>query len=141
MFSQAIDEIKKMISWRLSDEPIDLKKDADEYLDLEYRKTVRCKIFLGYTSNMVSCGLRETLRFLVQHKMVDCLVTSAGGIEEDFMKCLASFYLTEGSKWECDDKELRRLTQCRIGNIVVQNEAYIKFEEWLLPIFKEMYED
>ena len=90
---------------------------------------------------MVSCGLRETLRFLVQHKMVDCLVTSAGGIEEDFMKCLASFYLTEGSKWECNDKELRRLTQCRIGNIVVQNEAYIKFEEWLLPIFKEMYED
>jgi hypothetical protein len=72
----------------LSDEPIDLKKDADEYLDLEYRKTVRCKIFLGYTSNMVSCGLRETLRFLVQHKMVDCLVTSAGGIEEDLMKCL-----------------------------------------------------
>ena len=65
MFSQAIDEIKKMISWRLSDEPIDLEKDADEYLDPEYRKTVRCKIFLGYTSNMISCGLRETIRFLV----------------------------------------------------------------------------
>ena len=25
-------------------------------------------------------------RFLVQHRMVDCLVTSAGGIEEDFIK-------------------------------------------------------
>ena len=90
---------------------------------------------------MVSCRLRETLRFLVQLKMVDCLVTSAGGIEEDFMRCLASFYLTEGSNLECNDKELRRLTQYRIGNIVVLNEAYIKFEEWLLPIFKEMYEE
>ena len=90
---------------------------------------------------MVSCGLRETLRFLVQLKMVDCLVTSAGGIEKDFMKRLASFYLTEGSNLEFNDKELRRLTQCRIGNIVVQNEAYIKFEEWLLPLFKEMYEE
>lgn len=32
--------------------------------------------------------------------MVDCVVTSAGGIEEDFMKCLSSFYLTKNSKWE-----------------------------------------
>ena len=54
-----------MISWRLSDEPIDPEKDYDEFLDIEYRKTVRCKIFLGYTSNMISCGLRETIRFLV----------------------------------------------------------------------------
>ena len=61
-----------------------------------------CTIFLGYTSNMASCGVRETIRlgwkstkfsiwfdmnrFLVQHRMVDCLVTSAGGIEEDFIK-------------------------------------------------------
>jgi deoxyhypusine synthase len=29
-----------------------------------------CRIFLGYTSNMVSSGLREVIRFLVQHKMV-----------------------------------------------------------------------
>lgn len=29
-----------------------------------------CTIFLGYTSNMISCGMREYIRFLVQHKMV-----------------------------------------------------------------------
>ena len=28
----------------------------------------------------------DMTRFLVQHRMVDCLVTSAGGIEEDFIK-------------------------------------------------------
>ena len=27
-----------------------------------------CTIFLGYTSNMASCGVRDTIRFLVQHK-------------------------------------------------------------------------
>ena len=32
--------------------------------------------------------------------MVDCIVTSAGGIEEDFMKCLLPFNLTKNSKWE-----------------------------------------
>ena len=25
--------------------------------------------------------------------MVDCIVTSAGGIEEDFIKCLADFHM------------------------------------------------
>lgn len=28
-----------------------------------------CTIFLGYTSNMISSGVRETIRFLAQHRM------------------------------------------------------------------------
>ena len=40
----------------------------------EYAPKNNCTIFLGYTSNMASCGVRETIRFLVQHKMVDCIV-------------------------------------------------------------------
>ena len=48
----------------------------------------RCTVFLGYTSNMISCGNRDIIRYLCQHKMVDCIVTTGGGIEEDFIKCL-----------------------------------------------------
>jgi deoxyhypusine synthase len=33
--------------------------------------------------------------------MVDCIVTSSGGIEEDFIKCMQNFHM---GKWECDDK-------------------------------------
>lgn len=29
-----------------------------------------CTIFLGYTSNMISSGVRESIRFLAQHRMV-----------------------------------------------------------------------
>ncbi len=32
--------------------------------------------------------------------MIDCIVSSAGGIEEDFIKCLADFTL---GKFEVDD--------------------------------------
>ena len=36
---------------------------------------------------MASCGVRETIRFLAQHNLVDCIVTTAGGIEvSSFMK-------------------------------------------------------
>ena len=58
----------------------------DEHKDSEVRRKTRCKIFLGYTSNLVSAGTREQLRYLAKHKMVDVIVSSAGGIEEDFIK-------------------------------------------------------
>lgn len=44
---------------------------------------------MAFTSNLVSAGLRETIRFLVEHRMVDVLVATAGGVEEDLIKCLA----------------------------------------------------
>ena len=59
----AIDEVNKMIRWRLSDEPI-ADDEQDEYKDMEKRKNTKCKIFLGMTSNMGSCGMREYIRYL-----------------------------------------------------------------------------
>ena len=54
---------------------------------IKLKKEKNAKIFLSYTSNMISSGMREIIRFLVEHKKVDALITTAGGIEEDFMKC------------------------------------------------------
>src|SRR3989344_3254159 len=50
-------------------------------------------IYLGYTSNMVSSGLRDVFRYLIEHKKVNVVVTTAGGIEEDIIKCLGNFVL------------------------------------------------
>ncbi|VDM24631.1 unnamed protein product [Toxocara canis] len=69
------------------------------------KKKTACTIFLGYTSNMVTSGLRESIRYVVEHNLVDCLVTSAGGVEEDLIKCLAPSYL---GSFELDGAQLRR---------------------------------
>lgn len=98
-----------MIHWRLSDEAIDIDKDcisfynilAPDLLTEEARSKVKCTIFLGYTSNMISSGNREIIRYLAQHKMIDAIVTSAGGVEEDLMKCLTTFHKGD---WQADDK-------------------------------------
>lgn len=48
--------------------------DIDYYEDDEFiKRKSNCTIFLGFTSNIVSSGVRETIRFLVQHKMVNDL--------------------------------------------------------------------
>jgi deoxyhypusine synthase len=90
--AQGIEIINKMIAWRLSHDPI-ADDEKDELKSAEARETVKCKIFLGYTSNLVSAGIRESIRFLVQNQMVNVLVSSAGGVEEDFIKCLGSTYV------------------------------------------------
>jgi deoxyhypusine synthase len=95
-FGMAVEEINKMRAWSLNDEPVAEDED-DELKDEESRKKVKTTVFLGYTSNMASCGVRETIRYLCQHKMVDVIVATAGGIEEDFIKCLAPTYLGSGN--------------------------------------------
>jgi hypothetical protein len=58
------------LDWRLSHEKP--SEDCDEAeLDPKHTESVKCKIFLGFTSNLVSSGIRDVIRFLVQHHMVN----------------------------------------------------------------------
>uniref|UniRef100_A0A182UF31 deoxyhypusine synthase n=1 Tax=Anopheles melas TaxID=34690 RepID=A0A182UF31_9DIPT len=130
---KAIEEVNKMIAARrvpLAEDKLD-QYEEDEFI----KRKNSCTIFLGYTSNMVSAGVRETIRFLVQHRMVDCIVTTAGGVEEDLIKCLAPTYL---GSFELAGRELRERGINRIGNLLVPNENYCKFENWVIPILDEM---
>ena len=102
------------------------------------RKRIRARIFLAYTSNQISCGQREVLRFLVQHKMVDCLVTTAGGIEEDLIKCMQPTFMGD---FKLAGRELRRKGINRIGNLLVPNKNYCQFEDWLSPILSAMHDE
>ncbi|THV08591.1 Deoxyhypusine synthase [Dendrothele bispora CBS 962.96] len=131
---KAIDIVNKMRSWRLSDEPI-AEDESDEHRSPEVRAQIRCNVFLGYTSNLISSGLREIILYLVKHKHVSAIVTTAGGIEEDFIKCLGHTYLAD---FNLDGADLRRRGMNRIGNLIVPNDNYCKFEDWLTPILDAM---
>lgn len=70
-FGLAVEEIKKMIECR------QIPMEKQSYADIEDPFTAvrhNCTIFLGYTSNIVSSGLRETVRFLAQHNLVSKLL-------------------------------------------------------------------
>jgi deoxyhypusine synthase len=112
--------------------------DPDEWKDPAFRATQKATIFLSYTSNMISCGVRETILFLVKNKLVDCLVTSAGGIEEDFIKCLAPTFLGD---FKLKGSELRLQGVNRIGNLLIPNENYCLFEDFVMPILNKMADE
>ncbi|XBW35632.1 hypothetical protein QEN19_001206 [Hanseniaspora menglaensis] len=138
---KACEVIDKMRSWRgenyhdLSES--DRKGSFEILEDGSYGKQ-RTTVFLGYTSNLISSGVRETLVELAKNKQVDCFVSSAGGIEEDIIKCLAPTYLGD---FELKGAMLREKGLNRIGNMVIPNDNYCKFEDWIVPILDTMLEE
>ena len=97
----------------------------------------KVRIFLGYTSNMVSSGVREAIRYLVENKLVDVLVTTAGGVEEDIIKTIKPFILGD---FRADGANLRKAGINRTGNIFVPNDRYIAFENFFQPVLQELLE-
>jgi len=124
-----------MIKWRLSDDPVE-EGETEEFLDPEVRKNYRCTIYLGYTSNAASCGMRDYIRYLCEHKMISAIVTTTGGIEEDIMKTMAPTYIGD---FALKGKDLREAGVNRIGNLIIPNNNYSLLEAWFLPLVKEMH--
>ena len=66
------------------------------------------------------------------------IVTSAGGVEEDFMKCLAPTFLGD---FKLKGSELRATGVNRLGNLLIPNENYCLFEDWVTPILNAMADE
>jgi len=83
------------------------------------------KVFLTFTSNMVTSGLRGFFAQLCELKIPNILVTTSGGIEEDIMKSLGEEF--EVSDFYADDISLHERGENRVGNLVIRNESYMKY--------------
>jgi len=95
------------------------------------------KVFLTFTSNMVTSGLRGFFAQLCKLKIPNILVTTSASIEEDLMKSMGENF--EISNFHADDTALHERGENRIGNLLVRNESYMKFEDKMNNILTEIY--
>ncbi|HLP80071.1 MAG TPA: deoxyhypusine synthase [Acidobacteriota bacterium] len=100
-------------------------------------KREKVTIFLSFTSNMISSGVRETIKWLVKHKLVHVLSTSAGGVEEDVIKSLSPFKL--GTFYASGDSLLSNGIG-RIGNIYTTTDQYAFLEKFMRKVFDLLYD-
>jgi deoxyhypusine synthase len=70
--------------------------------------------------------------------MVDVIVTTAGGIEEDIIKCIQPTYMGD---FKLSGRELRQKGINRIGNLLIPNDNYCQFEDWVSPIIHTMHDE
>ena len=101
-------------------------------------KREKVKIFLTFTSNMVTTGLRGFFAQLIDLGMADVIVTTVGGIEEDIMKALAERFLI--GTFRSDDVALHEKGMNRVGNLMIPNDSYVKFEGTIRPMLEKLYE-
>lgn len=95
------------------------------------------KIFLTFTSNMVTSGLRGFFAQLISLKMADVIVTTIGGLEEDIMKSVGENFSI--GNFTADDVELHERGINRVGNILINNESYMRFEDEMKKILSGLY--
>ena len=97
---------------------VELAKAADVIVKM---KKDNAKIFLTFTSNMVTSGLRGFFAQLVELGIADVLVTTVGAVEEDIMKATGEEFSI--GKFDSDDVELHERGENRIGNLLIRNSG------------------
>ncbi len=100
-------------------------------------KKASAKIFLTFTSNMVTSGLRGFFAQIIRLGMADIIVTTVGSIEEDIMKAKGERFVI--GSFRSDDVALRENGVNRVGNLMIANESYCNFESLMLPMLEKLY--
>ncbi len=113
---------------------VELTRSADVIVKM---KKDSAKIFLTFTSNMVTSGLRGFFSQIIKLGMSDIIVTTVGGLEEDIMKSYGEKFVI--GRFETDDVELHEKGINRVGNLFIKNESYMNFEDKMLVILDKLY--
>ncbi|MDD3976044.1 MAG: deoxyhypusine synthase family protein [Candidatus ainarchaeum sp.] len=112
----------------------ELKKASDLIIKM---KKNGAKIYLSFTSNMVTSGLRGFFAQNIKLGLCDIIVTTVGSIEEDIMKAFGDKFIL--GSFSSNDQELYERGQNRVGNIYITSKNYSSLEAKLQDILLELY--
>lgn len=101
-------------------------------------KEAGAKIFLTFTSNMTTSGLRGFFAQLIELGIADVVVTTVGSIEEDIMRSMGEQFRI--GRFGADDYALHEQGVNRVGNVQVTNKSYEAFEASMSRMLKKLYE-
>jgi len=113
-----------------------LVAEAVDILEAMYRPE-RATVFLSFPAAPVATGLRGGLRYLVQRRLVDVVVTTCGTLDHDLARCWGSYM--QGS-FDANDVELLERGVHRLGSIFVPVDVYgPALEARIQPFLEEVH--
>lgn len=95
-------------------------------------------VYLSFTSNIISSGLREAVAYLIREGHVDVVITTSGSLAEDVIKTEKPFKMGE---WDVDEAALRERGINRLGNVFVPSDRYVWLEQYLYDFFEDFFAD
>ncbi|MBM5804689.1 MAG: deoxyhypusine synthase [Candidatus Verstraetearchaeota archaeon] len=79
-------------------------------------------VFLSFTGNVVSTGLRGVIAQMVRKGLVNAIVTTCGALDHDLARAYGGRYSC--GEFEYDDVMLNELEIHRLGNVLIPLEDY-----------------
>lgn len=89
---------------------------------LKEMRREKATVFLSFTGNLVSTGLRGVLAQMVREGMVQAIITTCGTLDHDLARAHGARY--SSGEFEYDDVMLNELKIHRLGNVLIPLEDY-----------------
>jgi len=96
----------------------------------------RTVIFLGLAGAMVPAGLRKIIVYLIQHRLIDCLVSTGANLFHDTHETLGRFHF-QGTHL-ADDVKLQKKGIDRIYDVFADEVEFIKTDNFVSDWAKSM---
>lgn len=97
---------------------------ADIWAEMARQKNLT--VFLGITGSLSTTGQWKILRWLIEKRYIDVLVSTGANISEDILEALGYHYY-QGT-WLADDEQLLRLKVDRFYDVYADEMQYRKLE-------------
>ena len=113
-----------------------IAKAIDIYTEMIQQKST---VFLGIAGALVPGGMRKILTDMITEGMVDVIVSTGANVTHDLIEAFGGEHVKH-VPYE-SDQELRDKSIDRIYDAFVADESFMKLEDNLQPIFKEIWEN
>ncbi|MCK5409558.1 MAG: deoxyhypusine synthase family protein, partial [Candidatus Heimdallarchaeota archaeon] len=111
-----------------------IAKAVDIYTEMIQQKST---VFLGIAGALVPGGMRKILTDMITEGMVDVIVSTGANVTHDLIEAFGGKHVRH-VPYE-SDQELRDKSIDRIYDVFVADESFMKLEDNLQPIFKEIW--
>ena len=96
-------------------------------------------ILLGLAGAMIPAGMREVMVYLIENRLIDCLVSTGANLFHDLHETLGNFHW-QGSH-EADDKELLELQINRIYDVFANEKEFLQTDNFITEFSAELDQD
>jgi len=96
-------------------------------------------IFLGLAGAMVPAGMRRVMTYLIEKRLIDCLVSTGANLVHDLHETLGRPHLQGDS--EADDRELADSDIYRIYDTFLEEKEFDKTENFIIDFSSTLDQD
>ncbi len=86
-------------------------------------------IFLGLAGAMVPAGMRSVVAYLIENRLIDCLVSTGANLYHDLYECLGYRHWQSGQ--ETDDRRLAKQQVYRFYDVLASEQDFSQGERFI----------